>query len=31
MRTQTKETQSSLTPQKALEILKAGNERFINN
>ena len=31
MRTQTKETQSSLTPEKALTILKEGNQRFINN
>jgi carbonic anhydrase len=31
MRTQTKDTQSSLTPDKALAILKDGNERFINN
>lgn len=31
MRTQTKETQTSLTPEKALAILKEGNERFINN
>lgn len=31
MRTQTKETQSSLTPEKALIILKEGNQRFINN
>src|SRR5688572_30249815 len=31
MRTQSKETQMSLTPDKALTILKDGNERFINN
>ena len=31
MRTQTKETQSSLTPLKALEILKDGNKRFVQN
>lgn len=31
MRTQTKETQTSLTPEKALQILKDGNHRFINN
>jgi carbonic anhydrase len=31
MRTQSKETQSSLTPQTALQILKDGNQRFINN
>src|ERR1051325_1557680 len=31
MRTQSKETQSSLTPDLALQILKQGNERFINN
>ncbi|PRY07422.1 carbonic anhydrase [Pontibacter ummariensis] len=31
MRTHTKETQQSLTPEKALEILKEGNERFVNN
>lgn len=31
MRTQTKETQTSLTPQTALQILKDGNQRFINN
>lgn len=29
MITQTKETQSALTPQSALEILKAGNKRFV--
>lgn len=29
--TQTKETQASLTPQQCLELLKAGNERFVNN
>ncbi len=31
MRTHSKETQSSLTPETALEILKEGNERFIKN
>lgn len=31
MRTQTKETQANLTPDKALVILKDGNNRFINN
>jgi len=31
MRTQTKEIQTSLTPNKAFQILKDGNERFINN
>jgi carbonic anhydrase len=31
MRTQSKETQSHLTPQLALQILKDGNNRFINN
>lgn len=31
MRTHTKETQDSLTPELALEILKEGNNRFINN
>ena len=31
MRTQTKETQAALTPAKALEILKEGNNRFVNN
>ncbi|HYF04262.1 MAG TPA: carbonic anhydrase, partial [Patescibacteria group bacterium] len=31
MRTQSKETQMSLTPDKALQILKDGNQRFINN
>ncbi|MFM2392947.1 MAG: hypothetical protein RLZZ546_929 [Bacteroidota bacterium] len=31
MRTQSKETQSSLTPHTALQILKDGNERFIHN
>ncbi len=31
MRTQTKETQSHLTPSKALEILIDGNKRFVNN
>ncbi len=31
MRVHTKETQSSLTPELALEILKEGNERFVNN
>lgn len=31
MRTLNKEMQSSLTPAMALEILKKGNERFINN
>ena len=31
MRTQTKETQMSLTPDKALMILKEGNDRFVSN
>jgi carbonic anhydrase len=31
MRTQTKETQAQLTPEKALEILKQGNQRFVKN
>ncbi len=31
MRTHSKETQASLTPDTALEILKEGNERFVNN
>jgi carbonic anhydrase len=31
MRTHSKETQSSLTPDAALQILKEGNERFIRN
>src|SRR5258705_534862 len=31
MRTHTKETQEEITPQLALEILKEGNERFVNN
>ena len=31
MRTATKETQDQLTPELALQILKEGNERFVNN
>lgn len=31
MRTHSKETQSSLTPEMAFEILKEGNQRFVNN
>jgi carbonic anhydrase len=31
MKTQTKETQASLTPRMALNILEEGNNRFINN
>ena len=31
MRVHTKETQDKLTPEHALEILKEGNERFVNN
>jgi carbonic anhydrase len=31
MKAHTKETQSNLTPRKALEILREGNERFIHN
>lgn len=31
MRTHSKETQSNLTPDMALQILKEGNQRFINN
>ena len=31
MKTQTKEMQNNLTPEQAIEILKKGNDRFINN
>ena len=31
MKTHTKETQSSITPSKAIELLKEGNTRFIEN
>lgn len=31
MRSHTKETQDGLTPEHALDILKEGNERFVNN
>lgn len=31
MRTQTKETQQNVSPERALEILKEGNTRFLNN
>lgn len=31
MRTHTKETQQSLTPEKALQFLKEGNQRFVGN
>ncbi|MDX1628957.1 MAG: carbonic anhydrase family protein [Fulvivirga sp.] len=31
MTTQTKESQSQLTPDKALQLLKEGNERFVKN
>ncbi|SHK28036.1 carbonic anhydrase family protein [Epilithonimonas mollis] len=31
MKAHTSETQSTITPEKALEILKEGNERFVNN
>jgi len=31
MRTHTKKTQDELTPELALDILKEGNERFVNN
>lgn len=31
MITHTKETQSSLTPEKALQLLKEGNQRFVSN
>ena len=31
MRVHTKETQASLTPKMALQILKEGNNRFVNN
>lgn len=31
MKTHTKETQSSLTPEKALQLLKEGNQRFVSN
>lgn len=30
MQTQSKETQSSLTPEAAIQLLKEGNERFVN-
>ena len=31
MKTLTKEIQTSISPEKAIEILKTGNERFVNN
>ncbi len=31
MKAHTRETQSSMTPQKALQYLREGNERFVNN
>ncbi len=31
MKSHTKETQEILTPERALELLKEGNERFVNN
>ena len=31
MKAQTKETQAAFTPASALEALKAGNQRFVNN
>ncbi|GAA4275029.1 carbonic anhydrase family protein [Aquimarina gracilis] len=31
MKALTKETQAAITPQKAVELLKEGNERFVNN
>lgn len=31
MRTHTKETQKSITPEKALQVLEEGNQRFVNN
>ena len=31
MRTHNKDTQSSITPESALQILKEGNQRFVNN
>lgn len=31
MKAHTKETQSSLNPEKAMDLLKEGNERFVNN
>ncbi len=31
MKTLTKEIQTSITPKRAIEILKSGNERFVNN
>ncbi|WP_276497017.1 carbonic anhydrase family protein [Pontibacter litorisediminis] len=31
MRTHTKETQQSMTPEKALQFLKEGNQRFVSN
>ena len=31
MNTQTRETQASITPKKALDLLKEGNQRFCNN
>ena len=31
MNAQTKESQDQLTPQSAIELLKEGNKRFVNN
>lgn len=31
MRTHTKESQASMTPEKALQFLREGNQRFVNN
>jgi carbonic anhydrase len=31
MKAHTSETQATITPEKALEILKEGNARFVNN
>ena len=31
MKTHTKETQATITPQRALEFLRQGNQRFVNN
>jgi len=31
MKVHTEETQATITPEKAVQFLKEGNERFINN
>ena len=31
MKAHTSETQSTITPEKALQFLKEGNQRFVNN